>query len=97
MCASVFARAKTDTRCPHWKDPRYLRGAYIMNHKKLLLTLTLCLCALLCMVVTASASEVQNTGSHSHELCKKTVCTNPEHKKRDSRQRDLCYRTPSSG
>lgn len=50
-----------------------------MNHKKLLLTLTLCLCALLCMVVTASASEVQNTGSHSHELCKKTVCTNPEH------------------
>ena len=79
MCASVFARAKTDTRCPHWKDPRYLRGAYIMNHKKLLLTLTLCLCALLCTVVTASASEVQNTGSHSHELCKKTVCTNPEH------------------
>lgn len=50
-----------------------------MNHKKLLLPLTLCLCALLCMVVTASASEVQNTGSHSHELCKKTVCTNPEH------------------
>ncbi len=50
-----------------------------MNHKKLLLTLTLCLCALLCTVVTASASEVQNTGSHSHELCKKTVCTNPEH------------------
>lgn len=50
-----------------------------MNHKKLLLTLTLCLCTLLCMVVTASASEVQNTGSHSHELCKKTVCTNPEH------------------
>ena len=50
-----------------------------MNHKKLLLTLILCLCALLCMVVTASASEVQNTGSHSHELCKKTVCTNPEH------------------
>lgn len=79
MCASVFALAKTDTRCPHWKDPRYLRGAYIMNHKKLLLTLTLCLCTLLCMVVTASASEVQNTGSHSHELCKKTVCTNPEH------------------
>lgn len=79
MCASVFAKAKTDTRCPHWKDPRYLRGAYIMNHKKLLLPLTLCLCALLCMVVTASASEVQNTGSHSHELCKKTVCTNPEH------------------
>lgn len=79
MCTSVFALAKTDTRCPHWKDPRYLRGAYIMNHKKLLLTLTLCLCTLLCMVVTASASEVQNTGSHSHELCKKTVCTNPEH------------------
>ena len=50
-----------------------------MNHKKLLLTLTLCLCALLCTVVTASASEVQNTGSHSHEFCKKTVCTNPEH------------------
>lgn len=69
MCASVFARAKTDTRCPHWKDPRYLRGAYIMNHKKLLLTLTLCLCALLCMVVTASASEVQG---HSHPVCGKT-------------------------
>lgn len=66
MCASVFARAKTDTRCPHWKDPRYLRGAYIMNHKKLLLTLTLCLCALLCMVVTASASEVQG---HNHPIC----------------------------
>ena len=69
MCASVFARAKTDTRCPHWKDPRYLRGAYIMNHKKLLLTLTLCLCALLCMAVTASASEVQ---VHSHPVCGKT-------------------------
>lgn len=69
MCASVFARAKTDTRCPHWKDPRYLRGAYIMNHKKLLLTLTLCLCALLCMVVTASASEVS---VHSHPICGKT-------------------------
>lgn len=69
MCASVFALAKTDTRCPHWKDPRYLRGAYIMNHKKLLLTLTLCLCALLCMVVTASASEVQG---HSHPVCGKT-------------------------
>lgn len=69
MCASVFARAKTDTRCPHWKDPRYLRGAYIMNHKKLLLTLTLCLCALLCTVVTASASEVQE---HSHPVCGKT-------------------------
>lgn len=78
MCTSVFALAKTDTRAP-LERPRYLRGAYIMNHKKLLLTLTLCLCALLCMVVTASASEVQNTGSHSHELCKKTVCTNPEH------------------
>ncbi len=49
--------------------PRYLRGAYIMNHKKLLLTLTLCLCALLCMVVTASASEVQE---HSHPVCGKT-------------------------
>lgn len=69
MCASVFARAKTDTRCPHWKDPRYLRGAYIMNHKKLLLTLTLCLCALLCMAVTASASEVP---VHSHPVCGKT-------------------------
>lgn len=69
MCASVFARAKTDTRCPHWKDPRYLRGAYIMNHKKLLLPLTLCLCALLCMVVTASASEVS---VHSHPVCGKT-------------------------
>ena len=69
MCASVFARAKTDTRFPHWKDPRYLRGAYIMNHKKLLLTLTLCLCALLCTVVTASASEVQE---HSHPVCGKT-------------------------
>ena len=66
MCASVFAWAKTDTRCPHWKDPRYLRGAYIMNYKKLLLTLTLCLCALLCMAVTASASEVQG---HSHPIC----------------------------
>lgn len=54
---------------PHWKDPRYLRGAYIMNHKKLLLTLTLCLCALLCTVVTASASEVQE---HSHPVCGKT-------------------------
>ena len=76
MCASVFARAKTDTRCPHWKDPRYLRGAYIMNHKKLLLTLTLCLCALLCMVVTASASEVS---VHSHLICKGTTCTDPAH------------------
>lgn len=69
MCASVFALAKTDTRCPHWKDPRYLRGAYTMNHKKLLLTLTLCLCALLCTVVTASASEVS---VHSHPVCGKT-------------------------
>lgn len=69
MCASVFALAKTDTRCPHWKDPRYLRGAYIMNHKKLLLTLTLCLCALLCTVVTASASEVS---VHSHPVCGET-------------------------
>lgn len=69
MCASVFAQAKTDTRCPHWKDPQHLRGAYIMNYKKLLLTLTLCLCALLCMVVTASASEVS---VHSHPVCGKT-------------------------
>ena len=76
MCASVFARAKTDTRCPHWKDPRYLRGAYIMNHKKLLLTLTLCLCALLCTVVTASASEVS---VHSHRVCAGTECTDPAH------------------
>lgn len=76
MCTSVFARAKTDTRCPHWKDPRYLRGAYIMNHKKLLLTLTLCLCALLCMVVTASASEMP---VHSHPICEGTTCTDPAH------------------
>lgn len=68
MCTSVFAWAKTDTRAP-LERPRYLRGAYIMNHKKLLLTLTLCLCALLCMVVTASASEVQG---HSHPVCGKT-------------------------
>lgn len=68
MCASVFAWAKTDTRAP-LERPRYLRGAYIMNYKKLLLTLTLCLCALLCMVVTASASEVQE---HSHPVCGKT-------------------------
>lgn len=68
MCASVFAQAKTDTRAP-LERPRYLRGAYIMNHKKLLLTLTLCLCALLCMVVTASASEVP---VHSHPVCGKT-------------------------
>lgn len=80
MCASVFARAKTDTRAP-LERPQYLRGAYIMNHKKLLLTLTLCLCALLCMVVTASASEVQNTGSHSHALCEglRDNCTDPAH------------------
>lgn len=64
MCASVFAQAKTDTRAP-LERPRYLRGAYIMNHKKLLLTLTLCLCALLCMVVTASAD-----GEHTaHPVC----------------------------
>lgn len=68
MCTSVFALAKTDTRAP-LERPRYLRGAYIMNHKKLLLTLTLCLCALLCMVVTASASEVP---VHSHPVCGKT-------------------------
>lgn len=80
MCASVFAQAKTDTRCPHWKDPRYLRGAYIMNHKKLLLTLTLCLCALLCMAVTASASEVQGHSQvHSHLICVGTTCTDPAH------------------
>ncbi len=80
MCTSVFAWAKTDTRAP-LERPRYLRGAYIMNHKKLLLTLTLCLCALLCMVVTASASEVQNTGSHSHALCEglRDNCTDPAH------------------
>lgn len=80
MCASVFAWAKTDTRAP-LERPQYLRGAYIMNHKKLLLTLTLCLCALLCMAVTASASEVQNTGSHSHALCEglRDNCTDPAH------------------
>lgn len=80
MCTSVFAWAKTDTRAP-LERPRYLRGAYIMNHKKLLLTLTLCLCALLCTVVTASASEVQNTGSHSHALCEglRDNCTDPAH------------------
>lgn len=77
MCASVFARAKTDTRCPHWKDPRYLRGAYIMNHKKLLLTLTLCLCALLCMVVTASASEVPVHTNHFS--CGVAGCQNNDH------------------
>lgn len=80
MCTSVFAWAKTDTRAP-LERPRYLRGAYIMNYKKLLLTLTLCLCALLCMMVTASASEVQNTGSHSHALCEglRDNCTDPAH------------------
>lgn len=62
---------------PHWKDPRYLRGAYIMNHKKLLLTLTLCLCALLCMVVTASASEVQ--GHANHFSCGVAGCQNNDH------------------
>lgn len=77
MCASVFARAKTDTRCPHWKDPRYLRGAYIMNHKKLLLTLTLCLCALLCMVVTASASEMPVHTNHFS--CGVAGCQNNDH------------------
>lgn len=76
MCTSVFAWAKTDTRAP-LERPRYLRGAYIMNHKKLLLTLTLCLCALLCMVVTASASEVQ--GHSSHPICVGTTCTDPAH------------------
>lgn len=75
MCTSVFAWAKTDTRAP-LERPRYLRGAYIMNHKKLLLTLTLCLCALLCMVVTASASEVS---VHSHRICEGTECTDPAH------------------
>lgn len=89
MCASVFARAKTDTHCPHWKDPRYLRGAYIMNHKKLLLTLTLCLCMLLGAVSLASAEEDGATGSgaetggntgHSHALCYgTTTCTDPAH------------------
>ena len=50
---------------PPLERPRYLRGAYIMNYKKLLLTLTLCLCALLCMVVTASAD-----GEHTaHPVC----------------------------
>ena len=75
MCTSVFAWAKTDTRAP-LERPRYLRGAYIMNYKKLLLTLTLCLCALLCMVVTASASEVS---VHSHRICEGTECTDPAH------------------
>ena len=61
---------------PPLERPRYLRGAYIMNHKKLLLTLTLCLCALLCMAVTASASEVP---VHSHPVCAGTECTDPAH------------------
>lgn len=78
MCTSVFAWAKTDTRAP-LERPRYLRGAYIMNHKKLLLTLTLCLCALLCMVVTASASEVSDPHSHRICICKGTECTDPAH------------------
>ena len=76
MCTSVFAQAKTDTRAP-LERPRYLRGAYIMNHKKLLLTLTLCLCALLCMVVTASASEVQ--GHTNHFSCGVAGCRNNDH------------------
>ena len=76
MCTSVFAWAKTDTRAP-LERPRYLRGAYIMNYKKLLLTLTLCLCALLCMVVTASASEVQ--GHSRHPVCAGPTCTDPAH------------------
>lgn len=62
---------------PHWKDPRYLIGAYIMNHKKLLLTLTLCLCALLCMVVTASASEV--SVHTNHFSCGVVGCQNNDH------------------
>lgn len=76
MCASVFAQAKTDTRAP-LERPRYLRGAYIMNYKKLLLTLTLCLCALLCTVVTASASEVQ--GHTNHFSCGVAGCQNNDH------------------
>lgn len=89
MCASVFAWAKTDTRAP-LERPRYLRGAYIMNHKKLLLTLTLCLCMLLGAVSLASAEEDGATGSgaetggntgHSHALCygTGTACTDPNH------------------
>lgn len=74
MCASVFAWAKTDTRAP-LERPRYLRGAYIMNHKKLLLTLTLCLCALLCMVVTASADEPHA----NHYSCGVVNCQNNDH------------------
>ena len=76
MCTSVFAWAKTDTRAP-LERPRYLRGAYIMNHKKLLLTLTLCLCALLCMVVTASASEV--SVHTNHFSCGVVGCQNNDH------------------
>ena len=64
MCTSVFARAKTDTRAP-LERPRYLRGAYIMNHKKLLLTLTLCLCALLCMVVPVCGKTHTDIGDHT--------------------------------
>lgn len=89
MCTSVFAQAKTDTRAP-LERPRYLRGAYIMNHKKLLLTLTLCLCMLLGAVSLASAEEDGATGSgaetggntgHSHALCygTGTACTDPNH------------------
>ena len=74
MCASVFAWAKTDTRAP-LERPRYLRGAYIMNHKKLLLTLTLCLCALLCMVVTVSADEPHA----NHYSCGVVNCQNNDH------------------
>lgn len=76
MCTSVFAWAKTDTRAP-LERPRYLRGAYIMNYKKLLLTLTLCLCALLCMVVTASASEVSVHANHFS--CGVVDCQNNDH------------------
>lgn len=89
MCTSVFALAKTDTRAP-LERPQYLRGAYIMNHKKLLLTLTLCLCMLLGAVSLASAEEDGATGSgaetggntgHSHALCygTGTACTDPNH------------------
>lgn len=62
---------------PPLERPRYLRGAYIMNHKKLLLTLTLCLCALLCMVVTASASEV--SVHTNHFSCGVVGCQNNDH------------------
>lgn len=60
---------------PPLERPRYLRGAYIMNHKKLLLTLTLCLCALLCMVVTASADEPHA----NHYSCGVVNCQNNDH------------------